>query len=234
MKSIDDSIDLAKEMVEIGCGYGRETVAVVTNMDEPLGNAIGNALEVKEAIATLKGDGPEDLYELCLVLGSKLLVLAKRVSTEKEGRNLLIEAVNSGKAYSKLIELVKYQDGNISFIENPHLLPTAKYIIEVKSSKEGYVKALDAEEVGKCALILGAGRETLDSELDLAAGIVLNKKVDDKVFMGDVLAYIHSNDLEKAKIAEERLKELYIIGEKNPIPKKLVYEEISSSGIQHL
>ncbi len=116
-ENIDDAIVLAKEMVEIGIGYGRETIALVTNMDEPLGNAVGNALEIKEAIATLQGQGPEDLYELCLELGSRLLVLSKRVEDEKEGRTLLEEKVESGAAYEKLLELVKYQGGDVKFIK---------------------------------------------------------------------------------------------------------------------
>lgn len=176
-ENIDEAIDLAKEMVEIGEGYGRETIALVTNMDEPLGNAIGNALEIKEAIDTLQGRGPKDLHELCLELGSRLLLLAKRVENEKEGRLLLEEIIENGAAYEKLIELVKAQDGDIEYIKNPELFPKAEYIIEVKSHSEGYVKSLNAEEMGgKVALGLGAGRETMDTIIDLSAGIVLNKK----------------------------------------------------------
>ncbi|NMB08035.1 MAG: pyrimidine-nucleoside phosphorylase [Tissierellia bacterium] len=232
MKNIDDAIVLAKEMVEIGIGYGRETIALVTNMDEPLGNAVGNALEIKEAIATLQGQGPEDLYELCLELGSRLLVLSKRVEDEKEGRTLLEEKVESGAAYEKLLELVKYQGGDVKFIKNPELLPSAKYILEVKSDSEGYVKSLNAEEVGKVALSLGAGRETMDSIIDLSAGLVLNKKIDDKVNIGDTLAYIHCNQLEKGKEAKEKIKELYVIGNKNTKAKKLVYGIVSKEGTE--
>ncbi|WMM26483.1 pyrimidine-nucleoside phosphorylase [Tissierella sp. MB52-C2] len=226
MKNIEDAISLANEMVAIGNSYGRKTIAVVTNMDEPLGKAIGNALEVREAIETLQGNGPDDLYELCLKLGSKLLVLAKKVDNEEDGRNILIDAVKSGKAYEKLIELVEHQDGDISYIKNTDLLPKAKYILEVKSKVEGYVKSIDAEEIGKAALYLGAGRETIESKLDLAVGIILNKKVDDKVELGEALAYIHSNDMEKAKEIEERLQEIYLIGNKNIDEKELIYKEI--------
>ena len=232
MKDIDDAVDLAKEMVEIGTGYGRETIALVTNMDEPLGRAVGNALEIKESIETIKGEGPEDLYELCLQLGSRLLLLAKRVESEVEGRLLLEKVVKSGAAYEKLVELVKYQDGDIEYIKNPELLPKAKYITEVKSEKEGYVKSINAEEVGKAALSLGAGRETLTSKIDLSAGIILNKKIDDKVKIGDTLAYIHSNNLEKSKEVEEKIKNLYIIGEKNKEDKKLIYGLVSKDGVQ--
>lgn len=226
MKNIDDAIELGEAMVNIGTGYGRKTIAIVTNMDEPLGNAVGNALEVKEAIETLKGEGPEDLFELCLILGSKLLVLANKASDEEKAKSMLIKVVKSGEAYNKLIEMIEHQGGDISSIENTDLLPKAKYIIEVKSNKEGYVKSINAEEIGKAALYLGAGRETMESVLDLAVGIVLNKKVDNKVTMGETLAIIHANDLEKAKVIEERLLELFVIGNKNSKHKELVYQEI--------
>ncbi|WP_313756470.1 pyrimidine-nucleoside phosphorylase [Tissierella sp.] len=227
MKNIDDAITLAEEMVAIGNSYGRKTTAVVTNMDEPLGRAVGNVLEVKEAIETLQGKGPDDLFELCLVLGSKLLILAEKVKDETEGRKMLIEVIESGKAYEKLIELVEHQDGDISYVKNIELLPKAKYILEVKSDREGYIKSINAEEVGKSALILGAGRETIDSQLDLSVGIILNKKVDDKIEMNEPLAYIHANDLEKAKDVEKRLKKIFIIGDKNIENKQLVYREIN-------
>ncbi|WP_353095864.1 pyrimidine-nucleoside phosphorylase [Tissierella praeacuta] len=227
MKNIDDAIALAEEMVTIGNAYGRKTIAVVTNMDEPLGRAVGNALEVKEAIETLQGKGPDDLFELCLVLGSKLLILAGKVTDEIEGRKMLIDVIESGKAYEKLIELVEHQDGDTSYVKNTELLPRAEYILEVKSNKEGYVKVINAEEVGKAALILGAGRETIESQLDLSVGIILNKKVDDKVDINETLAYIHANDLEKAKDVEKILQEIFLIGDKNINNKKLIYKEIN-------
>lgn len=226
MKNIDDAIELAKEMVEIGNLYGRKTIALVTNMDEPLGKAVGNALEIKEAIDTLKGNGPEDLYELTLVLGSKLLVLAGKANNEQDGRKMLIEVVNNGKALEKLKELVENQGGDVNYIDNPDLLPKAKYVIEVKSTKEGHVKSINAEDVGKCALALGAGRETKESQIDLAAGIVLNKKVDDKVEIGEILAYIHGNDISKVEEVKHRLLEIFVIGDKNNEAKKLIYKEI--------
>lgn len=226
MKNTDEAVDLAHEMVAIGNSFGRKTIALVTNMDEPLGKAIGNILEVKEAIDTLKGKGPVDLYELCLVLGAKLLVLAKKTKDEVEARNMLIEAVESGKAYEKFYEMVKYQGGDTRFLDNPDLFSKAKYILQVKSSKSGYVKSLNAEEIGICSLILGAGREDKDSKLDLTVGLVLNKKVDDQVEKGEVLAWIHANNMEKARDVEERLKRIILIGDKNKEHKKLIYKEI--------
>ncbi|WP_306419582.1 pyrimidine-nucleoside phosphorylase [Anaerosalibacter massiliensis] len=228
MKNLDNAISLAEEMVEIGTGFGRETIALVTNMDEPLGYAIGNGLEIKEAVETLQGKGPKDFYELCLFLGSKLLVLAKKTSNEKEGREMLVNTIKTGKAYKKLLELVKYQYGDTSYIEDTELLPKAKYVLKVESDKEGYIKSMNAEEIGKCALILGAGRDTKESEIDLSAGIVLNKKVDDKVKKGDVLAYIHGNNRGKVEEVKEKLKNIIDVGNKNKENKKLVYGEITN------
>lgn len=232
MKDLDDAIQLAKAMVDIGDGYGRETIAVLSNMDEPLGKAVGNVLEVKEAIETLKGQGPEDLFELSLLLGSKLLVLANKVENEEEGKKMLIDAVESGAAYEKFKELVKYQGGDLNQIEDLNLLPKAEHVIEVRSKKEGYVKSLNAEEVGKCALMLGAGRENMESIIDHSAGIVLKKKVDDEVNKGDVLAEIHCNDIDMAKKVEEHLHEIYKIGAKNQEVKKLIYGLVTKDGTE--
>ncbi|HZK00323.1 MAG TPA: pyrimidine-nucleoside phosphorylase [Tissierellaceae bacterium] len=224
MKTIEEAKELANAMVGLGKDYGRDTIALVTNMDQPLGRAVGNALEVKEAIETLRGNGPDDLFELCLVLGAKLLVMAKKTESEKEAKNMLLETVNSGRAYQKFLELIKLQNGDISMVENPDLLAQAEYIIEVKSKKEGFVQEINAEEIGKCSLILGAGRETLDSQLDFAAGLVLNKKVDDYVNAGDVLVYIHTNDLDKGKQVKKKILEIYKIGDKNPKSQVLIYD----------
>ncbi len=226
MKNLDEAKDLARTMVNIGKNYGRETIAVVTNMDQPLGNAIGNNLEVIEAIHTLKGNGPKDLYDLCLSLGSKLLLLAKKVDTEAKGKEMLIEVIKSGKAYEKFIELVETQYGDIEEIKNTDLFPRTEYIIEVKSDKEGYVNKINAEEIGKCALQLGAGRETLDSVIDLSAGLILNKKIDDFVEKGETLVYIHTNNMEKGKQVEKDLLDIYIIGEKNKEAQKLIIDEV--------
>lgn len=231
MKSFEDAIVLGEEMVAIGTDYGRETIALITNMDEPLGKAVGNSLEIKEAIELLQGKGPDDLYNLCIELGSYLLVLAKRVANVDEARTLLYKKIQSGAAYEKLLELVKYQKGDIDYIKNPDLFPKAKHILEVKSDQEGYVKALDAEEVGRVALHLGAGRETLDSTIDYSAGIILNKKIDDRVDLGETLAYIHCNQLEKGLKEIQTIKDIYLIGEKNPKGKKLIYGLVTKDGV---
>lgn len=232
MKKLEDAIDLSKEMVSIGTNYGRETVAVVTNMDEPLGKAIGNSLEVKEAIEVLKGKGPEDLRELCLYIGSLLLVLAKKVKDQDEGIKLLKEVLDNNLAYNKFIELVEYQGGNIEQVKNPDLLPKSKYVIEVKSNIEGYVTSIDAEKMGICALKLGAGRETMDSVIDHSVGIVLNKKVNDKVALGETLAYIHANDLDKANEVEKEIKIIYQIDKKPGKDKKLIYGLVTKDEVK--
>ncbi len=227
MKDLEHSIELAESMVNIGEGVGRQTVALVTNMDEPLGYAIGNALEVKEAVETLENKGPNDLYELCLELGSHMLALGKVSSSLEEARKQLIQVVENGKALEKLKELVMLQGGDVSFIEDTSKLAKSKHIIDVISDKDGYVKSMNAENIGKYALELGAGRETKDSEINLSVGIVLNKKIDDKVSKGDIIAFIHSDDLEKGEKISEQLKDTIKIGDKNKDKKKLIYGIIS-------
>lgn len=232
MKKLEDAIELSKEMVRIGTNYGRETVALVSNMDEPLGRAVGNALEVKEAIEVLRGGGPEDLREISLQLGSLLLILAKKAKDKTEGRKLLEEVLSSGKAFDKFVELVEYQNGNIEQVINPDLLPKAEHVIEVKSDFEGYVTKINAERVGVCALKLGAGRETMNSVIDHAVGIVLNKKVNDKVSIGDTIAYIHTNDLKIGYEVESELKDIIVIKD-NPIKdKKLIYGLVTKEGVE--
>lgn len=228
MKTVKEAEDLALEMVKIGKNYGRKTMAIITNMDQPLGNAIGNALEVKEAIDTLKGKGPKDLFELCLNLGAQLLIFAKKVDNIEEGKTLLKEVINSGEAIQKFKEMVDYQYGNTEIIDNLELLPKSKFVLEVKSKKDGYVKEINAEEIGKSALLLGAGRETIDSKINLSAGLVLNKKIDDRVSKEEILAYIHTDDLEKGKEVEEKILNIYKIGEKNEEPQKLIFKEINT------
>lgn len=234
MTNLEDAFELAKEMVDIGNNVGRNTIAIISNMDEPLGYAVGNALEVKEAIDTLKGQGPKDFTELCLELGSWLLLLGENVKTIEEGRKKLIDTIENGSALNKMIEFVEAQGGNTEYIANPDLLPKAKYVLEVKSNEDGYVQSINAEEVGKCALILGAGRETKESTIDLSAGVVLNRKVDDRVSEGEVLAYIHSNDQDKANMVANKLRDIFKIGSKNTVSKQLIYGLVDNDGVKRL
>lgn len=223
MKTSEAALELANEMVNIGKSVGRNTVAVISDMDQPLGFAIGNALEVEEAINTLKGKGPKDLLELSLVLGSNMVVLAEKAKTIEEARTILIEVIESGKALNKLKEFVAAQGGDITCIDDTGKLPKAKYVLPVVIDKEGYVNKINAENIGLIAMELGAGRTTKESVIDLSVGIVLNKKRGDKVKKGDTIAYIHANDEDKGKKAIEDILSNYIIKPKyeNNIP--LVY-----------
>ncbi|WWU63241.1 pyrimidine-nucleoside phosphorylase [Clostridium baratii] len=207
MKTPEDAKALAREMVDIGNNVGRKTIGVISDMDQPLGYAIGNAIEVIEAIDLLKGNGPKDLLELTLTLGSNMLILAGRVKDEEEGRKLLKENIENGKALEKLKEFVEAQGGDSSYVNNVSKFPQAKYIIEVKSNKSGYINKINAEKLGLIAMELGAGRATKESIIDLAVGIKILKKRGDKVEKEDVLGYIYANDLEKANKAKEDLLE---------------------------
>jgi pyrimidine-nucleoside phosphorylase len=193
MKTEEDAVQLAKAMVEIGNNVGRRTMAIISSMEEPLGYAIGNANEVREAIDTLKGEGPEDLKELSLTLASQMAVASGKVQTTEEARELLEKVIADGSALEKFKAFVNNQGGNGSLVDQPEKLPTAKYNIDVLATASGYVDSIDAEQVGVAASILGAGRQTKEDEIDLAVGIILHKKVGDAVKEGDVLATLEAN-----------------------------------------
>lgn len=226
MKDVESAEELSKMMVELGHKFGRRTVALITNMDEPLGFAVGNSLEVIEAIDTLKGEGPEDLTELCLVLGSKLLVLGKIASSEKEARELLEEKIKNKEALNKFKEFVKLQGGDTSYVDDTSKFKLSSIKEEVYSLEEGYVQKIDALGIGEASKDLGAGRETKDSILDLGAGIILNKKIDDFVKKGDLLATIYTEKESEIEKVKKMIRNSYIIGEKNEEPYKLIIEEI--------
>ncbi|WP_208559174.1 pyrimidine-nucleoside phosphorylase [Marinilactibacillus kalidii] len=194
MKSVDQARELAEAMVEIGNAVGRNTMAVISDMSQPLGNAIGNGLEVKEAIETLKGNGPKDLTELCLVLGSQMAYLGGAGNSLEEARALLEENLHNGKALEAFKVFVKSQGGDETVADHmDEVLPTAEFTAEVTAEKAGVVSTIVADQVGLAAMRLGAGRETKESEIDLAAGVYLNKKVGDAVEMGESLATLYSN-----------------------------------------
>lgn len=201
MPTPEKAEELAKAMIEIGKHFGKDTRAMISNMSQPLGCAIGNALEVKEAIETLQGNGPKDFTELCLQAGSIMLVQTEVAKTQEEARAMLQDSIDNGTALEKLKEMVAYQGGNIEQIMHPELLPQASVIVEITAKESGYVKELHALQLGTLAMKLGAGRRTKEDAIDHAVGIVLNKKDGDKVQMGDVLAYVHTNTpLEQAWI----------------------------------
>lgn len=194
MKDVKAAEELAETMVQIGNSVGRDTMAVISDMNQPLGEAIGNALEVQEAIDTLKGEGPEDLTELCLVLGSQMAYLGGVASSLEEARTMLEENIKNGKALEKFKTFVEAQGGNPEVVDRPEeLLPQAEFKIEVKADEAGVISKINADELGVAAMLLGAGRETMDSELDLAAGLMLHKKIGDAVEAGETIVTIYSN-----------------------------------------
>ncbi|PHF03279.1 pyrimidine-nucleoside phosphorylase [Bacillus wiedmannii] len=206
MKTEEDAKELAHAMVRIGNNVGRQTMAVISDMSQPLGFAIGNTLEVKEAIDTLKGEGPEDLTELVLVLGSQMVVLAKKANTLEEAREMLIEVMKNGKATEKFKEFLSNQGGDSSIVDNPEKMPQAKYVIDVPAKTSGVISNIVADEIGIAAMLLGAGRATKEDEIDLAVGLMLRKKVGDAVKEGEPFVTIYANreNVEdvKAKIYE--------------------------------
>lgn len=222
MKKEADAFALAKEMVQLGKNAGRNTAAVVSDMDQPLGFAVGNSLEVKEAIETLKGNGPEDFTELCLTLGAYMLLMGGAAKTEEQGREMLKDAVADGRALRKLAEFIKAQGGDEKMVYEPELLPKARIVEPVLAREDGYVERIVCDEVGICSLILGGGRETKESVIDLSVGIVLEKKVGAQVKKGDVLAWLHANDSEKMRTAKERLLAAYTIGKDKKSEGKVI------------
>lgn len=215
MKNIKDAELLAKEMIEIGKLVNRETVCILTNMNEPLGYAIGNNLEIIEAIKFLKGEMPEDLKDVVLELGAYMIKLCGLGEDLKKNKENMIINIQNGKAYRKFLELVKNQSGNIEFIEDTEKFDKSKFIIPIKAQKEGYICEMNAKSIGKIACELGAGRIKKEDKIDYSVGIILTKKVSDKVYKNDIIGYIHANDNEKAEVAIKEITEVIKIkGEK--------------------
>ncbi len=216
MKEEHDAIALAEEMVRIGRNAGKKTVAVISDMDQPLGYAVGNALEVKEAIDTLNGKGPQDFVELCLTLGSQMLIAGGKTENEGEAREMLRAVIRDGRALNKLAEFVDAQGGDSRAVYHTELLPQADLILPIPAPVSGVVSHIACDEVGICSLILGGGRETKESAIDLSVGLVLCKKVGDYVEAGQPLAMIHANDPEKAGQAASRFLAACTLDEKEP------------------
>lgn len=209
MQNKKDAIKLSEKMNQIGKLAGRETVCILTNMNEPLGSAVGNNLEVIEAIKALRGDMPEDVKEVVLELGAYMMKLDGMNENIEENKKKILENIKNGKAYEKFIQLVENQGGDISYIEDTEKFEKAKYEIPVICSKDGYVKEINARRVGEISGNLGAGRVKKEDDIDQSVGIILLKKVSDKVKQGDVLAYIYANDEDLGKKACKELEEVY-------------------------
>ncbi len=222
MQKEEDAVALAQEMVKIGRNAGRNTIAVVSDMDQPLGYAVGNALEVKEAIDTLRGKGPKDFEKLCMTLGSLMLMAGGRAQNTDEAEKMLVETIESGAALDKLAAFVEAQGGDKRAVYDTSLLPQATIIEPVLAPQSGYIAKIACAEVGICSLILGGGRENKESEIDLAVGILLEKKVGDRVLEGDVIAYLHANDEEKLKTAKERLLQAYAYTDTAPQKSEMI------------
>lgn len=226
MKTIEDAKKLAQTMVDIGKELNKDVRAEITDMDQPLGFAVGNNLEVKEVINTLKGNGPKDLIELCLSSGSIMLQQGKIFDNEEDARKALIENINNGKAFEKFKEFVKTQKGDVSYIEHPEKFPVAKNIIEVYSNKSGFVNKINALAIGKGSMELGGGREKLDDIIDMSAGIVLNKKIGDEVKEGELLATLYTNKENYEKVKEDVLNAFLIdnVFDESNISKKILID----------
>ena len=216
MKTEAEARELAREMVEIGKLNGRRTVACITDMDQPLGNAVGNALEVAEALALLRGEYGGELLELCLTLGSCILTESGAAATEAEAREKLLDSIKSGAALEKFAEFIRSQGGDAREVYDPSLLPHAPVVLEAPAPAGGYVNHIDATGVGLVSMHLGGGRATKDSEIDLSVGLVLHKKVGDAVAAGESLASIHAKDEASARQAAEQLAAAYTIGPEKP------------------
>jgi len=235
MKTLEDSIKLAQAMVTIGSEVGRETAAIISDMDQPLGYAIGNALEIAEVIETLKGNGPADLTELCLTLATHLVILGEKAKDDKEARALVEGVLQDGQALEKLKQLIAAQGGDASVVDDPKRLPQAQSTYSVVSTEQGYVAAIGAEALGLAAMKLGAGRQTKNDQIDHAVGIVLGKKVGEYVAKGDVLATLYVNStINEEHEAVSIVKQAFFISEQQPQLRPLLQAIVTKHGVQDL
>ena len=230
MKTEEDAFALAEEMVTLGNMAGRKTIAVVSDMDQPLGRAVGNALEVREAVDTLRGEGPEDFEKLCRTLGTYMLIAGGAAADEQEAERKLKTVIEDGSALGKLAEFVEAQGGDPAAVYDTSLLPQAEIVEEITSAREGYVTKIDCDEIGLCSLLLGGGRETKESAIDLAVGLVLHKKVGDHVAAGEPLAAVYANDRAKLAEAREKFLKAYHLGDGAPAGRPLIRGVVQKQG----
>ena len=194
MKTPEQAVDLAQTMIEIGRKAGRKMCAVISNMDEPLGYAVGNILEVQEAVATLRGEGPADVLEICYALGSRMLVLSDIAGTVEEGRAVMKQHLEDGSALRRLAEMVKAQGGDEDLVWHPEKMPDAKIHKVVTAPSDGVISHMECDEIGNASMVLGGGRETADDVIDLSVGIILKKKTGESVKKGEPVAVLYAND----------------------------------------
>ncbi|MBR4708217.1 MAG: pyrimidine-nucleoside phosphorylase, partial [Pseudobutyrivibrio sp.] len=226
MKNKESALELAKSMVDIGKRADKKIAAVLTNMDEPLGYAVGNNLEVIEAINALKGNGPEDLMEVVYELGSRMIAFSGIETDKAKARKLMEQAVADGSAFNKFVEFISMQGGDASYATDINKFAPAKYVIPVEAQCDGYVHAMKAETFGLASMSLGGGRETFEDVIDMSVGIVLNKKVGDAVAKGEPFAYVHANDENKAKHAIEMIKGATVISPEKCDHMKLIIDVV--------
>ena len=225
--TVETAFELAETMVEIGTKMGRKTQAIITDMEQPLGYAVGNSLEVKEAIETLMGKGPDDLLAVCLELAGTLLILGGKARDLDEAKEILHQKIASGEALEKLKQMVRLQGGDETFIDHPEKIKHALYFTEYVNFEEGYIAKLDARIVGQTSMLLGAGRITKESEIDLNSGIILKKKVGDKAIKGEPLACLYAETSEQLEQGSNHLVNAYKISKKKPVAKSLILGKVS-------
>jgi pyrimidine-nucleoside phosphorylase len=231
LKTYDEAVEIASLMVKIGEGMGRSTMAVISEMQQPLGNAIGNAIEVIEAVDVLKNAGPSDLRDLCLALGANLVVMAGIESTHEDAVSLLVSKIEDGSALETFKRFIAAQEGDTGFVDDYHLLPEAKHVVEIYPSEDGYISTIRSDQVGIASLLLGAGRENLDDEIDHSAGIYLLSKIGDPVQKDTPMAIFYTNDKMCLKDAESRFHEAFDYS-KHPVEKPaLIKAIISKNGV---
>ncbi|WP_044641571.1 pyrimidine-nucleoside phosphorylase [Risungbinella massiliensis] len=230
MKEEADAVRLAEAMVAIGHQVGRKTVAIISDMSQPLGYAIGNAMEIREAIDTLRGEGPEDLTDLCTALGTEMLLLAGKYETRQEATQALQQVIENGAALEKMEEFVSGQGGDIATITDPGKLPQPKEKVVIHSDKAGYIQRIHAEEIGLCAMRLGAGRATKADQIDFAVGVELHRKVGDAVEVGTPLATLYVNSEKNLPEVEKRLIAAMEIGEQSVQAPMLIRGIVTPEG----
>lgn len=228
MKKEEDAVFLAELMVETGQSMGKKVVALITDMDQPLGRHVGNSLEVSEVLDVFHGSGPEDLRELCVELAGWMLHLGGAASSVAQGRRTAEQLITSGKALERFRRMVELQGGDVRVIDDPGRLPHAKYTLEVAAPRSGYVTAIDCEAVGTACVVLGGGRETKEDSVDPAVGMILHKKVGAPVAEGEALCTIHYNSDSRARRAKQLIEESYQIAGVPPAhPRPLVHRVIN-------
>jgi pyrimidine-nucleoside phosphorylase len=234
MKTLDQAMELARHLIAIGEGAGKSVLALLTNMDEPLGLAVGNWLEMKEAIETLQGKGPDDLAELTATFSAYMLMFADKTISFNDAYQRSLENLSNGKAYHKFLELVHAHGGDVAVVENPENYPKTKQVLPVTSKSEGYVLSINCFEIGMTGILIGAGRQTKEDTIDYATGIIIEKKVGDRVKTGETLATVHVNRDAVASQAVRKIEDAYVIGFNAPDKKPLILAAMDKNGLKEI